>query len=139
MENVWHAAAAIVKCHHDLVRCALRRGMCVAVCGIPVSQLLPSGVRKAKQKCSCDSRYHASEPESLVQVERCSSSDCSSSQQNVTEIGQCIDSKAGGQTFLSTVFVFSLSDCSCQQFCWQMHCSQSKTPFKGILPVLHGW
>ncbi|KAI6074968.1 Tripartite motif-containing protein 55 isoform X1 [Aix galericulata] len=49
-------------------------------------------------------KYHASEPESLVQVERCSSSDCSSSQQNVTEIGQCIDNKAGGQMFLSTVF-----------------------------------
>lgn len=34
----------------------------IAVWGILVFQLLPSGVREAKQKCCGDSRYHVGEP-----------------------------------------------------------------------------
>lgn len=80
----------------------------VAGCGIPVFQLLPSGVRKAKQKCCGDSRYHVGEPRKLDAGREMQFSRLCFFLAGQPCLAYSVDSKTGGQRFISSVFVFLL-------------------------------
>ena len=80
----------------------------VVVCGIHVFQLLPSGVRKAKQKCCGDSRYRVGEPQELDAGREVQFSWLHLFLAEQLCLAYTIDGKAGGQMFLSSVFVLPL-------------------------------
>lgn len=80
----------------------------VAMCEIPVFQLLPSGVRMAKQKCCGDSRYRVGESRELDAGRKVRFSRLLLFLAEQLCLAYSINSEAGGQMLLSSIFVFPL-------------------------------
>lgn len=83
------------------------------VWGIPVFQFLLSGVKRQSRNAVVIAGYVCRNPKSLMQVERCSSSGCSSSWQSNSAWLTALMARLVGKCFSP------YSDCSYQQTHWQ--------------------